>query len=169
MRKTVGGILMANRYLIPVYSYIFDEPFSYSSFDMRLKMQKVVYLLQEMGVPISDYGFSWYKHGPYSQSLLDDAHNARSNESVPDLSSLSSDNRLAMEKLKHILTVPENTAYSLADWCECVASIHYLRQNVLPRSCKDDDILTTLVCKKAHLKDNMANEEALARVKALFS
>ena len=160
---------MANRYLLPVYSYIFDEAFSYSSFKMRLKMQKAIYLLQEMGVPVSDYGFSWYKHGPYSQMLLDDTYNANVEKSLSDLSSLTSDNRYAIAQLKDTLTVPINTKYDISDWCECVASIHYLRQNMLPRSCSDDDVLRSLRQRKPHLNDDDANREALSRVSKLFA
>ena len=65
---------MANRYLLPVYKILYGHNFSYSDFDQRMEMQKAVYLLQDMGVPIGDYGFRWYLHGPYSQSLQDDMH-----------------------------------------------------------------------------------------------
>jgi hypothetical protein len=43
------------------------------SFDERLKLQKVVYLLQAFGVQLG-YGFGWYKYGPYSQDLVSDAY-----------------------------------------------------------------------------------------------
>ena len=62
---------MANKFLLPVYKKVFGESFSYGRFEDRLKMQKMVYLLQEEGVNIGHYGFEWYKHGPYSQVLLD--------------------------------------------------------------------------------------------------
>ena len=159
---------MANRYLLPVYAYIFDEPFNYSSFQQRLKMQKVIYLLQEMGVPVGDYGFSWYKHGPYSQRLLDDAFFSRDNGDDLDLNSLTSDNRRAINKLKEILSVP-NSKYDVSNWCECIASIHYLRQKMLPRSCSDQDVLFSLERRKPHLNDHAANEAALNVVNYLFA
>ncbi len=43
------------------------------SFGERLKLQKVVYLLQAFGVQLG-YGFGWYKYGPYSQDLVSDAY-----------------------------------------------------------------------------------------------
>lgn len=160
---------MANRYLLPVYSYIFEEPFSYSSFEKRLKMQKAIYLLQEMGVPISDYGFSWYKHGPYSQALLDDAYIANPANSARDLSALSSDNHLAIRALKKMMSVPDYSTYSEKEWCECLASLHYLRKNVLPRRCSEQDLLSFLVHRKPHLNDERANHEALDRLEYLFN
>ncbi len=65
---------MANRSLLPVYKMLYGRNFYYGNFDQRLEMQKAVYLLQDMGVPIGDYGFRWYQHGPYSQNLQDDMY-----------------------------------------------------------------------------------------------
>ena len=48
---------MANRSLLPVYKMLYGRNFYYGNFDQRLEMQKAVYLLQDMGVPIGDYGF----------------------------------------------------------------------------------------------------------------
>ena len=48
---------MANRSLLPVYKMLYGRNFHYVNFDQRLEMQKAVYLLQDMGVPIGDYGF----------------------------------------------------------------------------------------------------------------
>jgi len=39
-----------------------------SSFDERLRLQKIVYLLEELGLQ-TDWRFSWYLRGPYSPSL----------------------------------------------------------------------------------------------------
>src|SRR5205807_10531285 len=42
-------------------------------FEKRLEFQKTIYLLQEAGADLG-YQFGWYKHGPYSSSLADDAY-----------------------------------------------------------------------------------------------
>ncbi len=39
----------------------------------RLKLQKVIYLLETYGMQ-AGYGFNWYRYGPYSQELVYDAH-----------------------------------------------------------------------------------------------
>ena len=39
----------------------------------RLVLQKTIYLLQIYGLKL-DYGFSWYRYGPYSQDLVQDAY-----------------------------------------------------------------------------------------------
>ncbi len=43
------------------------------SFRERVKIQKVIYLLQASGIQLG-YGFGWYKYGPYSQDLVNDAY-----------------------------------------------------------------------------------------------
>ena len=43
------------------------------SFEERLKLQKIIYLLQDSGMQLG-YGFGWYKYGPYSQDLVSDAY-----------------------------------------------------------------------------------------------
>ena len=62
---------MSKAYLKTLYARIYHENFSYTESEKRMKMQMAVYLLQEMGAPIGDYSFFWYKHGPYSQDLQD--------------------------------------------------------------------------------------------------
>lgn len=157
---------MANRKLYPMYKQLFGEDFSYDSFAMRLKMQKGIYLLQELGVAIGDYRFSWYKHGPYSQELLDDMYIA---QSIPSLKlDLSSDSTSAVKKLRETLRVPDNSKYDSADWAECLGSLHYLRKNVCSLTVKDDDLLKELVKRKPHLNDIMSNNIALQYIQKLF-
>ena len=63
---------MANVLLAPIYKDVYGEQFSSGNFSDRMKMQKLIYLLQEAGISIGDYNFHWYKHGPYSQQLQND-------------------------------------------------------------------------------------------------
>ena len=44
-----------------------------NSTEDRLKLQKMVYLLQAYGMRLG-YGFVWYKYGPYSKTLVSDAY-----------------------------------------------------------------------------------------------
>ena len=159
---------MANRYLMPLYKQLFNEDFSYSDFSKRLKMQKAIYLLQEMGVPVGDYRFSWFKHGPYSQTLLDDMHNAPVSRQM-DLSSLASDAEDSVEKLKHALIAPSDSKYSSEVWAECLGSIHYLKTNVFSHATDNQAVLKHLQKQKPHLNDAESNAEALCRIKNLFS
>lgn len=156
---------MANRILNQMYSLLYGESFSYGDFSKRLKMQKGIYLLQEMGVPVGEYRFSWYKHGPYSQSLLDDMHSSSSESEIR----LSSDAATAIKELSAALVVPADIRYSSKDWAECIGSLHYLKENYFSFNTPNEKIVAELERRKPHLNDNTANEIALSRVEQLFS
>ena len=118
---------MANKFLLPVYKKVFGQSFSYSSFDDRLKMQKMVYLLQEEGVNIGHYGFDWYKHGPYSQVLLDDMYKEDGNACIK--LNYTSDAESRIERLKDIFNDSEaQEIYGMKNWTECLASIHFFKK-----------------------------------------
>lgn len=60
-----------NKSILYLLSKIFN--LSRQSINERLRLQKLVYLLQASGVKLG-YGFSWYKYGPYSQELVQDSY-----------------------------------------------------------------------------------------------
>ena len=57
---------------VPVLGYILklvpNSDFKMDTFDDRLRLQKLVYILQAFGVYLG-YGFSWYFRGPYCTNL----------------------------------------------------------------------------------------------------
>ena len=163
---------MPNKYLKPIYFRLFNEQFDYSQFAMRLKMQKGIYLLEELGVDIGDFAFSWYKHGPYSQSLQDEMFSVdrvdrisnTSNTSV-QFSKFASEN---IEKLHQCFSYPHN-GYSDQYWVECLASVHFLRKNILPSSCEKKDIVDKLSRLKPHLKSNELNNMAIDLIYNIYN
>ncbi len=155
---------MNNIYLEPAYQKIFHEPFSYDSFEKRLKMQKAVYLLQEMGAPVGDYAFFWYKHGPYSQDLQDAMYAADFRGSLPDVT-FSSDMNSAIERLSVLLNQP--VSYATPQWAECLASLHYLQTNMFSAASDPKDIVAELTRRKPHLNDEELNLKALQMVTEL--
>lgn len=157
-------VLMANGILNQLYRLLFGENFSYDDFEKRLKMQKGIYLLQEMGVPVGDYRFSWYKHGPYSQSLLDDMYRTQATSDV----NLSTDTNTAIAELRASLIVPSEVQYSVGEWAECIGSLHYLRENYFSFNTPDKDLLCELRKRKPHLCDDHANQIALNLEKKIF-
>lgn len=155
---------MNTAYLKPAYQKIFHKPFSYSSFEQRMEMQKAVYLLQEMGVPVGDYAFFWYKHGPYSQDLQDAMYTVDSQESPSNIT-FSSDMESALEKLSALLN--KDVKYKKPQWAECLASLHYLQANVFSASSDSKEIVAELKRRKPHLDDDKLNLEALKMVTEL--
>lgn len=156
---------MINKYLIPVYDLVYDDAFSYGDFNCRLKMQKMVYLLQELGTSLGDYGFRWYKFGPYSQSLLDDMY---ASSGLPCNSiSYSADSSSNIETLHQIMKT--KTEYASQTWAECLASILFIKKYIMPSSASDDEILEELVKRKPHLNQSDTNKLALNIIKDKFN
>ena len=152
-----------NLYLRPVYQAVYRHPFE-STFEHRMEMQKAIYLLKEMGVPIGNYGFYWYLHGPYSQELQNDIL-ALPNQANP-LVTFSNENRAAIDQLAQLLN--EETEYTRSNWAECVASLHYIKVNLLSKNATDEDIVKMLQEKKPHLANHDLNMRALKEVEQLF-
>lgn len=158
---------MANRYLLPVYKALYNRNFSYSNFEQRMEMQKAVYLLQDMGVPVGDYGFRWYLHGPYSQCLQDDMH-YESGQTCDSLT-LSREHRESIERLHSVIHAEEGKSYSISNWVECLASLHYLRENLLSFNATEADVVSALEQRKPHLNNHDTNMSAYRLVEGLFS
>lgn len=155
---------MSNIYIAPVYKAIYGKEFE-MSFAHRMEMQKAIYLLTEMGVPVGNYGFCWYLHGPYSQTLQNDILSLPiKNQPVI---SFSEDSNKAIAKLRKVLL--KHTDYSPSQWAECLASIQYIRTMILPQSASKDKIVGELEKRKPHLSNKALNYEALADLDALFS
>lgn len=160
-------ITMANKYLLPIFKKLYDCDFVYGNFDQRLEMQKAIYLLQNMGVPVGDYGFRWYQHGPYSQSLQDDMY-YESGRRCEDIC-LSREHADSVEQLRRLIKSNVKKDYNTSQWVECLASLHYLKENLLSFSATKEDIVTELERRKPHLSDHDTNLSALELVEGLFA
>lgn len=158
---------MANRSLLPVYKKLYGKDFSYGSFEQRLEMQKAVYLLQNMGVPVGDYGFRWYQHGPYSQNLQDDMY-YENGRSYADLQ-LSKEYESRIDQLRSVIFDTHKGEYSTSHWVECLASLHYLRENLMTFSATEAEIVSELEKRKPHLSNHTTNLAAYHLVEELFS
>lgn len=157
---------MANKFLLPTYKKVFGQSFSYGCFDDRLKMQKMVYLLQEQGVNIGHYGFDWYKHGPYSQVLLDDMYIEAGSVCVELKYTPEAEQRI--ERLKTIFFDEEaEEIYGMKNWTECLASIHFLKNKELGSNTSEEEVLRVLIQRKPHLNNSSLNRKAYGLVDTL--
>ena len=156
---------MSNTYLIPAYKEIYHETFSYDSFENRMKMQKAIYLLQEIGAPVGDYAFFWYKHGPYSQDLQDAMYVVGDKETTTVSVTFSPDMNLAVQRVSELLN--RKVSYSSGHWAECLASLHYLQTNIFSASVRPEEIVDELQKRKPHLNNRTLNLEALRLVSEL--
>lgn len=157
---------MANHCLLPVYQALFDEAFDYGDFAKRMKMQKAVYLLQDLGMPVGDYGYRWYIHGPYCQELQDDMHDAMHCDPA-DAEDIS-DYEAEISKLREAINDPGRGSYDEAQWLECLGSLRYIRKWVLSLRATKEQVLAELVERKKHMNDPQANMAAYACLHRLY-
>ena len=155
---------MANYLLKPVFKSIFDRDFQPNVFEDRLEMQKTVYLLQNMGISVGDYKFMWYKHGPYSQILQNDILNL---QSVGDINiDFSADAKREIRTLKNAV-FKEGLEYNLSQWVECLGSLQYIKESLLPSSAEEGTVLNELKNIKPYLNNDNDNKIALQTLKEL--
>lgn len=144
-----------------VYHKIYNESFDYNDFDKRIKLQKSVYLLENMGIHVGNYSFSWNKYGPYSLGLDSDAK--RCSDKKIEKKVLFTD--VAENGFKYIKKLlSQKTNYSSVQWIECIASIHYLKNvfRIVPNKLYDE-----LVKRKPYLNNQEDFKNALAIVNTI--
>lgn len=157
---------MSKIYLKTLYARIYHEDFSYAESEKRMKMQMVIYLLQEMGASIGDYSFFWYKHGLYSQDLQDTMY-AIKNMSDENIVKFSMDMEKDITRVEKALA--ETGLYSQSQWAECMASVYYLRKNIFQVGTADEQICKELRNRKPYLNNDCENKRALEFAKNYVS
>lgn len=97
--------------------------FNIDSFSNRLKLQKIIYLLQIYGINLG-YSFSWYLHGPYSQDLTKDAYQI---EDFSKIKEVGFEDQFIENKFKQFTDkLGDNKEDGF--WLEIAASIHLLKK-----------------------------------------
>lgn len=143
-----------------IYRKVYNEPFVYDNLDNRIKLQKAVYLLENMGVDVGDYSFSWNKYGPYSLGLDNDARNC--SIKVEQEVSFSSTAEHGFEKLREYIN--EQIEYNCTRWMECIASLYFLK-NIY--RFKESQLISELEKRKPYLSNKEANKKALSIAKGI--
>ena len=159
-----GEDYMANYLLKPVFKSVFNRDFQSNKFEDRLEMQKAVFLLQNMGISVGDYKFMWYKHGPYSQTLQNDILAA---QNIKDIKiEFSSDAKKEIDALRKAI-FKDGLDYDVSQWIECLGSLQYIKENLLPSSVDNAALLKELKKRKPHLNLDKENEKALQTLEEL--
>lgn len=157
-----------NKLIAPIFGEVFNRDFDVDDFNDRLEMQKMIYLLQNMGINVGNYSYFWYKHGPYSQTLQNDILSLRDSSNMPNIKiSFSEYANNVIKRLKNAF-LKKGSNYSEAAWVECLGSLFYIRESLLPSNADDNTILNKLKELKPHLNNDDSNKLALQTVKELF-
>ena len=104
------------------------------AFADRLRLQKSVYLLQELGLPTA-FSYNWYLRGPYSPSLtavaFEEVARAHMQGDVTHKGySLSQNARQKVRALRRIADEPNTMGLPAEYWLELLASMHFYRHKM---------------------------------------
>lgn len=101
-----------------------------TDFDKRLEFQKTIYLLQEAGADLG-YQFGWYKHGPYSSSLADDAYVLAS---LPPTVLASFRVSVDQDAIKRFKELTSDISKDVTYYLELISSVDYVTSHSYPKA-----------------------------------
>lgn len=158
---------MENRdILLRLYKDLIGTDLNATNREDKIIMQKIVFLLNELGLTVGDYRFAWDKYGPFSQSLQNDISEINISDIPYSGDFLESEQKIILF-IKEILAKGEETTYSLRNWIEAVASLLFLKRYVYP-SYGWKDINKQLVSLKAYLSNHKDNIKAIESCKLIL-
>lgn len=147
-----------------IFVEIFQRNFHPTSLEDRIILQKAVYLMRNLGISCGDYEFVWDKFGPFSPSLSDDMKKEMIQTDYPIR--FTKEAERIMNSLKNIFS--DIDEYSICNWVETIASLHYLREYMYP-SFSDDQIIQKLETLKEHLRNHTENVRAMKSLNELLN
>lgn len=104
-----------------------EEPTHIYSLEDRIRLQKVVYLVQSIGIDLG-YSYGWYVRGPYSSSLADDYYDMP-NEDAIKARTLKDSARQRLKPLAGLIgSKHKPIELSKTEWLELVASVRFLER-----------------------------------------
>jgi uncharacterized protein YwgA len=128
------------------YKTIYGENINmFAGLDYRIKLQKLIYILQSEGVNFG-YDFTWYIYGPYASQLARDGYAFKKEETNSEeyITILTSNEQNIIEKIRKGRDILED-----ADKAEIIASLLYLKER-----CKSDDVVKELTTRKPRFNIN---------------
>jgi hypothetical protein len=149
---------MANQYLRPILDQLFGETFLHSYFyEERMQMsQAAVYLLRVMGFPLPEYSYRWVAGcGPASRALT---YDLSWGEAVPmKLVKFRKEYQDCIDRLRKVIEAGDKEPYSIAEWLQCIAALHYLRVYVMKWNAPIEEVISETERRIPHLCNHDAN------------
>jgi uncharacterized protein YwgA len=143
-----------------------DLRFDIGSVASRKLLQKIVYLAQQLGLPVH-YNYGWYIHGPYSPKLANDYYELKSQATLGDSISnyrLADEYSVVSERLNKLLKAKPSDAEA-ADWAELLASVAFLRRE---SDYDDEKTHSFLKERKPHVIDHYKKAKRALQSVGLF-
>ena len=136
--------------------------FDMTIFEGRIRFQKAVYLIKELGFNLNFNDYNWYIHGPYSTIAAHHGYNLYENWDLIKSQELSFDEIKILEKLKTILELGEMKDNSI--WFELIASIRYWKK----RGKSKDEVFKILNKHALYFRDEKLLEKGWKATESLF-
>jgi uncharacterized protein YwgA len=136
---------------------LFEKQIDMHTYDNRLILQKLVYLLQCRGIDL-DYSFGWYIRGPYSAALAADGFFLSDKKSIP--TSIPENEQEIVKEIKLALGNDIKDGNKM----EIIASLLFLKKENI--SLNDTELVALLLGRKPWL-DTKEIEENLIKLKGI--
>lgn len=135
-------------------------PIRLDRFDDRLRMQKLAFLIQEVG-GYSDFTYYWYVRGPYSPALTQALFSEREAPGRKDSPALSDAEQTLADDVRSLVGGKTDDPLKL----ELYASVWYLTPKRKLSSGDRKSIETTMKHTKPHFKEKQV-ADAMATIRA---
>ena len=124
---------MTKKYLNQIFKMVLGYNYedSVERKDLRY-MHQIIYLLQELGFPADDYGFSWCIYEIYSGNLQKDLMSCNFNKQTCQDIKFRKEFVEKINKLKKIIESEQKGNYSTGQWLDCLSALCYLKKYIMP-------------------------------------
>ena len=138
-----------------IYKSIFGIKLDPNILENQIKLQKSIYLIENMGIRVGNYDFVWSKYGPYSPDLQRDILSAKTDSEVQFSSKMID----AINFIKEILE--EEVSYNEKERLEMIASLHFIKVCEYNTFINDELVLKLLRERKKYLSNIEENKKGL--------
>lgn len=122
-------------------------PISIDEFDDRLRMQKLAFLIQEVG-GYHSFGYYWQGRGPHSPALAKALLFKRENEDAPDGGPLAEEDQHLADRVRSLVHGRIDDPLEL----ELYAAVWYITPEADLDEGDRESIIETMRCSKPHFK-----------------
>jgi len=131
--------------LSAIYFEVYGEKYNFKDSEKNSRLQKVVYLLQELGLVTEGYSFSLFENTPYSQRLQENAYKTLSIKEESEIK-FSEKAKCSIDRLKSYLSrVPDG--FGEDKWLDILASFVYFNRNLYELKTTKDVLKKLKDCK----------------------
>ena len=164
-----GENKMTKKYLNQIFKMVlgYDYENSVESKDLRY-MHQIIYLLQELGFPADEYGFSWCIYEIYSVNLQKDIMRYNFNKQTRENIKFRKEFIEKINKLKKIIESEQKGNYSTGQWLDCLSSLCYLKKYIMPPNSSDNELIRELQHIKPYLWSQETNKKACTLIMQNF-